>query len=75
MNTFTNVQLEFLAIATVLVLFFTWALPVFATVALISKVIFTIIAVGFVSFMSYEMIKTELELQAYRNKRAKELSL
>ena len=50
------------------VLFFTWALPVFATVALISKVIFTIIAVGFVSFMSYEMIKTELELQAYRNK-------
>ena len=57
------------------VLFFTWALPVFATVALISKVIFTIIAVGFVSLMSYEMIKTELELQAYRNKRAKELSL
>ena len=51
-----------------IVLFFTWALPVFATVALISKVIFTIIAVGFVSLMSYEMIKTELELQAYRNK-------
>ena len=58
-----------------IVLFFTWALPVLATVALVSKVIFTIIAVGFVCLMSYEMIKTELELQAYRNKRAKELSL
>ena len=58
-----------------IVLFFTWALPVLATVTLVSKVIFTIIAVGFVCLMSYEMIKTELELQAYRNKRAKELSL
>ena len=58
-----------------IVLFFTWVLPVLATVALVSKVIFTIIAVGFVCLMSYEMIKTELELQAYRNKRAKELSL
>ena len=56
------------------VLFFTWALPVLANVALISKVIFTAIAVGFVSLMSYEMIKTELELQAYRNKRVKELT-
>ena len=58
-----------------IVLFFTWVLPVLATVALVSKVIFTIIAVGFVCLMSYEMIKTELELQAYRNKRAKEMSL
>lgn len=58
-----------------IVLFFTWALPVLATVALISKVIFTIIAVGFVALMSYEMIKTELELKAYCNKRTKELAL
>ena len=58
-----------------IVLFFTWVLPVLATVALVSKIIFTIIAVGFVCLMSYEMIKTELELQAYRNKRSKELSL
>ena len=64
-----------LALALAVVLFFTWALPVLATVALISKVLFTIIAVGFVCLMSYEMIKTELELQAYRNKRAKQLSL
>ena len=58
-----------------IVLFFTWALPVLATVALASKIIFTMIAVGFVCLMSYEMIKTEIELQVYRNKRAKELSL
>ena len=64
-----------LALALAIVLFFTWALPVLATVALVSKVLFTIIAVGFLCLMSYEMIKTELKLQAYRNKRDKELSL
>ena len=64
-----------LALALAIVLFFTWALPVLATVALVSKVLFTIIAVGFLCLMSYEMIKTEIKLQAYRNKRDKELSL
>ena len=64
-----------LALALAIVLFFTLALPVLATVALVSKVLFTIIAVGFLCLMSYEMIKTELKLQAYRNKRDKELSL
>lgn len=51
-----------------IILFITWFLPVLAMVALISKVIFTVIAVCFVALMSYEMMKTELELQAYRNK-------
>ena len=62
-------------LAIAVVLFFTWSLPVLANVALISKVLFTVVAIGFVILMSYTMIKTELELQAYRNKRAKELAL
>ena len=44
-----------------------WFWPLLASVALIAKVIFTVLATGFVVLMAYEMIKTELECLAYKN--------
>ena len=52
-----------------------WFSPLLASVALIAKVIFTVLATGFVVLMAYEMIKTELERLAYKNNNIKYLSL
>ena len=43
-----------------------WVTPLLASVALIAKVMFTVLATGFVVLMAYEMIKTELECLAYK---------
>lgn len=52
-----------------IILCLVWFTPLLASVALIAKVIFTVLSIGFVALMSYEMIKTELECLAYKNKR------
>ena len=50
-------------VGLVILLCLTWFTPLMASVALVAKVIFTVLATGFVALMAYEMIKTELELK------------
>lgn len=53
----------------IILLCLVWFTPLLASVAFIAKAIFTVLATGFVALMSYEMIKTEIECLAYKNKR------
>ena len=64
-NTIIAVVAFVLCLAILLCL--VWFTPLLASVAFIAKVIFTVLATGFVVLMSYEMIKTELECLAYKN--------
>lgn len=50
-------------VGLVILLCLTWFTPLMASVALVAKVIFTVLATGFVALMAYEMIKTEVELK------------